>query len=70
MADKCEVLVINSGSGAPVPELFIDDSEILVKQFVRYLGDLFNETGSNTALIQDRVAKGKGRINEIFSLAF
>ena len=43
---------------------------MLVKSLVRYLGDLFNEIGNKSALIQDRITKGKGRVNEIFTLAF
>ena len=69
-ADKCEVLVINRSHEAPVPELFLDGQELLVKSFVRYLGDLFNENGNNSALIQDKTTKGKGRVNKIFTLAF
>ena len=42
-ADNCEGLVVNCSHGAPVQELFLDGQELLVKSFVRYLGDLCNE---------------------------
>ena len=64
------VKVVNCSHGAPVQELFLDGQELLVKSFVRYLGDLCNENWNKGALIQDRISKGKGRVKEIFTLAF
>ena len=59
---KCIILPINLRKSDVVPRLYIDNTEVSVKKVAPYLGDQFNDKGTNTDLIQERVKKGKSCI--------
>ena len=42
----------------PIPELFINDNQIKVVNLITYLGDVFNDKGTNNDLMMDRVSRG------------
>ena len=59
---KCIILPINLRKSDVVPRLYIDNTEVAVQKVAPYLGDQFNDKGTNTDLIQERVNKGKSCI--------
>ena len=59
---KCFILPINLKKSDVIPRLFIDNKEVSTKKVVPYLGDHFNDKGTNTDLVEERVKKGKSCI--------
>ena len=56
---KCILLCINLKKSDVIPRLYIDNTVVPVKDVATYLGDQFNNKGTNTDLIEERVKKGK-----------
>ena len=56
---KCLLLCINLKTSDVVPRLTIGDTPLKVVELAQYLGDIFNATGTNEDLVEDRVKKGK-----------
>ena len=65
-AEKYKILKINSTNNSS--SLFLSGIKLEVDPQFRYLGDIFNNKGSNSSLCEDRVQKAKGSSNEIISL--
>ena len=59
---KCALLVINSTKKTKIPNLFIDGKPVKREKSAKYLGDIINEKGSSSDLIEDRVKKGSVNI--------
>ena len=55
---KCKVMVVNGKKKDVAPSLFIEDVKLQVAQILDYLGDVINEKGDNTSLIEDRRQRG------------
>ena len=56
---KCMLLGVNLKSSDVVPLLKVSGTIMESKQVVSYLGDLFNNKGTNSDLVDDRIKKGK-----------
>ena len=67
-AKKCMLMCVDARAKNALPQLKIDGTKLEVKEFVTYLGDIFNRKGNNYDLIQDRVKKGKSCIVNSMSL--
>ena len=65
---KCLLLPINLKPSDVIPQLFIEGNEVQVKTAVKYLGDEFNDKGTNTHLVEERVKKGKSCIISAMSI--
>ena len=68
--DKCIVMIINSKSPHPQPQLMINDKILKVEEETRYLGDMFNAQGNNKTLIKDRTAKATRCLVSCFAECF
>ena len=55
---KCEVMCVNTAPGDAVPELYIEDHPVKCTDKIKYVGDVFNQKGSNKDLIDDRKVRG------------
>ena len=65
-AEKCELLKVNSiGNDG----LLFNGDKIKSGKKVRYLGDVFTDTGDSSELYKDRYNKVKGTIIELFALS-
>ena len=51
-----------------IPHLFIEGTEVPVKEVAKYIGDKFNNKETNTQLGEERVKKGKSCIVSAISL--
>ncbi len=67
-ASKCMVMGINRSCSDIMPRLEIDGKIVSCVQSAVYLGDNFNEKGTNDNLIKDRVNRGKACIITATSL--
>ena len=56
---KCMVMGINRSCTDVMPRLEINEKLVQCVEVATYLGDPFNEKGSNTDLIDDRIKKGR-----------
>ena len=56
--EKCVVLPVNVPDSMAVPVLLVNGREMDIVEFTKYLGDIFNDKGTNTDLIKDRESKG------------
>ena len=65
-AEKCKILKINSTDNSS--SLFLSGIKLEADPQFRYLGDIFNNKGSNSSLCEDRAQKVTGSSNEIISL--
>ena len=65
-AEKCKILKINSTDNSS--SLFLSGIKLEADPQFRYLGDIFNNKGSNSSLCDDRAQKAKGSSSEIISL--
>ena len=65
-AEKCKILKINSTDNSS--SLFLSGIKLEADPQFRYLGDIFNNKGSNSSLCEDRAQKATGSSNEIISL--
>ena len=52
---KCVLLAINSNKKTKIPKLLIDGKPVKREDSAKYLGDIINEKGSSSDLIEDRV---------------
>jgi hypothetical protein len=57
--EKCHVMAMNKKPRDKMPSLMIGEHEMSRKRTLKIVGDNFNERGSNTDLILERVKKGK-----------
>lgn len=55
---KCESMVIFKKDADRVPSLFIGNTQIKGANVITYLGDIFNNKGTNKEMIADRVGRG------------
>ena len=62
------IMCVDQRASTVVPRLKIDDVTLEERRVVTYLGDLFNNKGNNSDLIDDRVKKGKCCIINSMSL--
>ena len=51
-----------------IPELEMNGEILPMVSVADYLGDVFNTAGNNKDMIDDRIRKGIGNIQEIFAL--
>ena len=65
-AEKCKILKINSTDNSS--SLFLSGIKLEADPQFRYLGDIFNNKGSNSSLCENRAQKATGSSNEIISL--
>ena len=65
---KCVLLCINVKAHDVIPRLKIGDIALDTVDTATYLGDIFNTSGTNKELIEDRVKKGKACIVNAMSL--
>ena len=63
-AEKCKILEINSSDFSN--SVYIKGEDLKVDTQFKYLGDVLNREGNNSAMIKDRVGKAVGTTNEIF----
>ena len=66
--DKCHIMIINKKIGQKIPSLQIGENEMSRKRTVKIVGDNFNERGTNTDLIKERVNKGRSCIVNSFAI--
>ena len=66
-AKKCLKMHIGKHN-ALCPTLKIHDQVMTCKDEITYLGDIITADGKNTKNIQNRISKGLGQINQIFSI--
>ena len=65
---KCVLIVVNGKLSDVSPVLEIEDHVMSQVQKTKYVGDVFNQQGSNSDLIEDRVRKGTGKMISILAL--
>ena len=65
---KCIIMIINGKKADVPPVLEIDGHVMAQEDKAKYVGDFFNQQGTNSDLIEDRVKKGKGRMVSILAL--
>ena len=65
---KCIMMIINGKKKDICPVLEIDGHILAKENKAKYVGDFFNEKGTNSDLIEDRVKKGKGKMIEVLAL--
>ena len=51
---KCFIMIVNGKRDHKVPELFINGEMMEEAKIMKYLGDIFNQNGSNTNLMDDQ----------------
>ena len=64
-AEKCKILKINSSEFSN--SVCVKGEDLKVDTQFKYLGDVLNSSGDNSAMIKDRVRKVVGTTNEIIS---
>ena len=62
------MLAINSNKKTKIPKLLIDGKPVKREDSAKYLGDIINEKGSHSDLIEDRVKKGNMCSVNIFAM--
>ena len=67
--DKCVILPINVTDSMSVPVLTVNGRQMDIVKKAKYLGDIFNTRGTNSDLIDDRVANGLKCIISTMSMA-
>ena len=67
--DKCVILPVHVPESMSVPVLTVNGKEMDIVKKAKYLGDIFNSKGTNSDLIEDRVANGLKCIICTMSLA-
>ena len=55
---KCSNMIIFRPACSPSPHLEIDEKKIELVRLITYLGDVFNDKGTNKDLMKDRVDRG------------
>ena len=63
---KCKLLKINTSDQQQ--SLQVNGQEMEVKDFFRYLGDIFSSKGDNMAMIEERIKRSVGSTIELISL--
>ena len=63
---KCFAMVVN-GKKHDIPKLKVGNVDMENKE-VKYIGDIFNSSGNNTDLMEDRTNKGMGCLATTMSL--
>ena len=65
---KCVGMVVNSKQSDVSPVLKIEDHEMEFVTKAKYVGDIYNNKGTNADLIVDRVKNGTGKMRSILAL--
>ena len=65
---KCMIMCINQKAYIVIPCLDINGVPVEEKDIIVYLGDIFNNKGTNCDLVEDRVKKGKSCLVNSMSL--
>ena len=65
---KCVGIVVNGKRSDISPVLEIEDHVMEFVRKAKYVGDIFNEKGTNSDLIHDRIRNGTGKMRTILSL--
>ena len=65
---KCIMMIINGKKKDICPVLEIDGHILVKENKAKYVGDYFNQNGTNSDLIEDRVKRGKGKMIELLAL--
>ena len=65
---KCVFMIINGKKMDVSPVLEIDDHIMEQVMKTKYVGDIFNQQGTNEDLIKDRVTKGRGTMISLIAL--
>ena len=55
---KCALLVIRPKKNTKIPNLLIDEKQVKREKSAKYLGDIINEKGSYSELVEERVRNG------------
>ena len=67
-AEKCELLRINPKPSSVGASLTVNNAQVKMVEFARYLGDYFNTTLCNTTLCKERCLRAKGSTVELIAL--
>ena len=67
-AEKCELLRINPKPYNVGASLTVNNAQVKMVEFARYLGDYFNTSGDNTTLCKERCLRAKGSTVELIAL--
>jgi len=65
---KCKSMVVNKKKNDPTPNLYIEEAKVDNVCNIVYLGDVFNNKGNNTDLIDDRIRRGTSALIQIEAL--
>ena len=58
-AEKCELMRINPKPSSVGESLTVNNAEVKMVEFARYLGDYFNTSGDNTTFCKERCLRVK-----------
>ena len=67
-AEKCELLRFNPKPYSVGASLTVNNAQVKMVEFARYLGDYFNTSGDNTTLCKERCLRAKGSTVELIAL--
>ena len=67
-AEKCELLRINPKPSSAGASLTVNNAQVKMLEFARYLGDYFNTSGDNTTLCKECCLRAKGSTVELIAL--
>ena len=67
-SEKCELLRINPKPSSVGASLTVNNAQVKMVEFARYLGDYFNTSGDNTTLCKERCLKAKCSTVELIAL--
>ena len=65
---KCVVMVVNGKRGDVAPVLEIEGQVMAQVDKAKYVGDIINEKGTNSDLVDDRIRKGTGKMIDILAM--
>ena len=68
-AEKRELLRINPKSSSVGASLTVNNAQVKMMEFARYLGDYFSTSGDNTTLCKERCLRAKGSTVELIALS-
>ena len=67
-AEKCELLRINPKPSSVGARLTVNNAQVKMMEFARYLGNYFNTSGDNTTLCEERCLRAKDSAMELIAL--
>ena len=65
---KCLSMIVNAKKSDISPVLMIEDHVMKQVKQSKYVGDIFNDKGTNSDLIDDRIRKGTGKMISLLAL--